>query len=365
MKILFEKFILLILCMFFFYSHFTTSEVLLYSTLITVSCASFQLAFTKPQFSYWITICFFILGYFFSPILFFFPVIVYNWFLSHDKKIIVIGFVLQVAASILVPSEVIGYYFFANGCSFYFAQMSYLYAIQNRNLHTLRDNSIETNRLLQEKNRIIIEQQNDLINATRLRERNRIAREIHDNVGHMLTRSILQLGALKTMNKDKNLSPLFENLLTTLNSSMTSIRNSVHDLHDNSIDLKQAITSLFDQVDQRFQIKFEYSMSQTVPKEIKYNFISIVKEGLTNACKYSNGSIITLVMIEHPGLYQLMLEDNGTSISMEKGQGIGLMNMKDRIASINGTFKISTDNGFRIFISVMKQKDKTTQNADN
>lgn len=36
-----------------------------------------------------------------------------------------------------------------------------------------------------------------------LKERNRIAREIHDNVGHMLTRSILQLGALSVINKDE------------------------------------------------------------------------------------------------------------------------------------------------------------------
>ena len=71
-----------------------------------------------------------------------------------------------------------------------------------------------------------------------LKERNRIAREIHDNVGHMLTRSILQLGALSVINKDETVGEAINDLSGTLNTAMTSIRSSVHDLHDDSIALK-------------------------------------------------------------------------------------------------------------------------------
>ena len=97
-------------------------------------------------------------------------------------------------------------------------------------------------------------------------------------------------------------------------------------------------------------------MGASIPKEIKYNFISIIKEALTNCCKYSNGNKITIIVLEHPGFYQLLIEDNGTNIDVDNSNtGIGLTNMKDRISALSGTFKVSTQNGFRIFISIMKE----------
>ena len=58
------------------------------------------------------------------------------------------------------------------------------------------------------------------IYAATLRERNRIAREIHDNVGHVLSRSILMTAACKTINKNDFLDPLLGNLEESLNGAM-------------------------------------------------------------------------------------------------------------------------------------------------
>lgn len=69
----------------------------------------------------------------------------------------------------------------------------------------LRDTSTELNLVLQEKNKNLMEKQDYEIYLATLRERNRIAREIHDNVGHMLSRSILQMGALITIHKEEPL----------------------------------------------------------------------------------------------------------------------------------------------------------------
>ena len=59
--------------------------------------------------------------------------------------------------------------------------------------------------MLQEKNKNLMEKQDYEIYLATLRERNRIAREIHDNVGHMPSRSILQMGALITIHKEEPL----------------------------------------------------------------------------------------------------------------------------------------------------------------
>ena len=66
----------------------------------------------------------------------------------------------------------------------------------------VRDDGIERSLLLKEKNKTLIEKQNYEIYAATLKERNRIAREIHDHVGHMLSRAILMTGAMKTMFRD-------------------------------------------------------------------------------------------------------------------------------------------------------------------
>ena len=49
-----------------------------------------------------------------------------------------------------------------------------------------------------------------------------------------------------------------------------------------------------------------------VPREIKYGFIAIVKEALHNIVRHSDASKVKIVMREHPALYQLIVEDNGT-----------------------------------------------------
>ena len=84
----------------------------------------------------------------------------------------------------------------------------------------LRDDSTELNLLLNKKNRYLMEKQETEIHLATLKERNRIAREIHDNVGHMLSRSILQLGALKALNHDSSLSAPLSELHKTLNTAM-------------------------------------------------------------------------------------------------------------------------------------------------
>ena len=66
-----------------------------------------------------------------------------------------------------------------------------------------RDDGTELNLLLKEKNQNLLEKQDYEIYTATLRERNRIAREIHDNVGHMLSRSILMVGAMKAISREE------------------------------------------------------------------------------------------------------------------------------------------------------------------
>lgn len=216
----------------------------------------------------------------------------------------------------------------------------------------IRDTSTEYNLMLSAKNRTLLEKQDYEIYLATLKERNRIAREIHDNVGHMLSRSILQSGALIAVNQDENLKEPLTALKDTLNIAMDNIRESVHDLHDDSVDMRAVIEQMLSDYSQ-YQIHFDYDMSRTVERDVKYCFISITKEALSNLVKHSNATRLSVVMREHPSLYQLLIEDNGTKILL-RDSGIGLSNMKERVDGLGGTLSISTERGFRIFISIPK-----------
>lgn len=216
-----------------------------------------------------------------------------------------------------------------------------------------RDLAKEYEMILEEKNRVLTENQDNKIYTATLQERNRIAREIHDNVGHMLTRSILQIGAIKVINKDESLSPLLNDLHTTLDTAMNNIRSSVHDLHDESIDLHSAVMDIKESITD-FNITVDYGMSDIVPREIKYAFIAIIKEATNNSIKHSNGNKIDIILKEQPGFYQLSIGDNGTSIPLNYNSGIGLTTINERVKNIHGNIKITTDNGFRILITVIK-----------
>lgn len=219
-----------------------------------------------------------------------------------------------------------------------------------------QDDSTERNLLLKEKNRNLIEKQDYEIYAATLKERNRIAREIHDNVGHMLSRSILMVGAMRIVQKEPELTQPLKQLEDTLNAAMTSVRESVHDLHDDSVNLREVMEELTETFT-FCPVKLDYDMGYDVPREIKYSFIAVVKEGLSNVIKHSDATNVHIVLREHPGIYQLIIEDNGTPDKKETevSGGIGIQNIRDRVQMMDGMLQIQKEKGFRIHITVPKK----------
>ena len=224
-------------------------------------------------------------------------------------------------------------------------------------LLSLRNEAEQNNIALIEKNYRLTEAQDNEVRLATLRERNRIAREIHDIVGHMLTRSLLQSGALIIINKDEKLKSPLEDLKNTLDSAMTSITQSVHDLHDDSIDFDAVAGESIRSAESRFAVNYRNEAGADLPVKIRLCFLAIIKEGISNALKHSNGSKMTVLVREHPAFYQLIVEDNGKcgeNMRLDKG-GIGLQNMRDRAESLGGMINfIPSAEGFRIMANIPK-----------
>ena len=227
----------------------------------------------------------------------------------------------------------------------------------------IRDDSIETNIRLSEKNRQLIEKQDQEVYVATLKERNRIAREIHDNVGHMLTRSILQMGALMTIHKEEPIHTELDMVKGNLDIAMNNIRESVHDLHDESIDLEEALKEIVNELSEEFSAKLTYDVNDSPPREYKYAIIGVTKEAASNVMKHSSNDCVSIMLREHPGMYQLIIHDYlsaggkkrvGKQTVKQSNGGIGISNMEDRVTKFNGQVRISNDDGYKVFATFMK-----------
>lgn len=284
----------------------------------------------------------------------YFPLMLYDVLYFQKKISLAILCISLIPALFRLPKFLFPYYLLIIICAALLSIFSKRIEKLLQQLHVIRDENIQSTMILQERNQALIEKQDYEIHVATLSERNRIAREIHDNVGHMLTRSILQTGALKVINKDPSLEEPLTTLNDTLSTAMTNIRTSVHDLHDESIDLHNALLDTITPVTSP-AIDLKYDMeNELLPKEIKYAFISIVKEAVNNMQKHSNADSAQITLREHPGFYHLFIHDNGTITSPATNAGIGLSNMKERVHALKGNIQISTDKGFTINISIMK-----------
>ena len=222
-------------------------------------------------------------------------------------------------------------------------------------LYALTDSAKEQSMNLESRNRELMDKQDYEVRLATLKERNRIAREIHDNVGHMLTRSILQISALLvTRANDGEMQKELYNIKSTLSDAMDSVRESVHDLHDESVDLKMQLDTMVSGF--RFcPVTLRFNAGE-LPGAVKYCFIAVAREALSNVARHSDATEAFITVTEHPAFCRLSVEDNGTEkLSGEPG-GIGLRNIADRVEALGGVFRAEYIKGFKIFISVPKDK---------
>lgn len=219
-----------------------------------------------------------------------------------------------------------------------------------------RDSLAENTLLLEEKNKSLIREKEYEIQIATLNERNRIARDIHDNIGHILSSSLLQTGALQAINQQENMIQPIQDLQNTLKKGMESARKSVHDLYDTSIDFKLEIEKQLKEYAQ-LPIHFSYTIENIPNSRTISQLLSILSEGLHNIEKHSSPTRIELVLKEQKYFYQFILFNDGIHHPIQSG-GIGLKNMKTRVYEMNGNINITcTEKEFKIFITIPKENN--------
>ena len=222
----------------------------------------------------------------------------------------------------------------------------------------LRDEITEKQMELENANRELMEKQDYEVHLATLKERNRIAGELHDSIGHVLTSSLLQTGALIATCPDEATRQSLFVLRNSLSAGMDEVRTSIHDLHDDSVDLYDEVHTQVNEF--RFcPIMLRYNVDNPPDKKIRYAFLSILKEALANVARHSNATEVTVVVFEHPALYQLSIRDNGSQpkdrIILHESEGMGLPGIRQRAENLGGNAVFRRKHGFEVFVSVPKE----------
>ncbi|MEN4012699.1 MAG: sensor histidine kinase [Bellilinea sp.] len=196
---------------------------------------------------------------------------------------------------------------------------------------------------------------------TIIKERNRLAREIHDGLGHYLTSINMQIqaaDALAQVDNEKSKEHLMK-AKTLTQEALADVRQSVGSLRvhvEENVPLTDLILKLFEN-SRTFGIepKLEViGLPREISSTVHWALYRAIQEAISNACKHSNAKTIHITL-DYTSLEHLLLRvrDDGIGAINVK-EGFGLLGLKERVNIVGGDFTIDTDNtnGFGFEIKV-------------
>lgn len=194
-----------------------------------------------------------------------------------------------------------------------------------------------------------------------LQERNRIAREIHDSLGHSLTAQSIQLeNALLFCSNDAKRAQVHLLLAQELGAkALQEVRQSVSALRSNPLrgkTLKTALAHVIDEFRSMTGIVPDCSIEllATVPPEVSTALYRIVQEALTNICKHSAATRVSIELQEKMGAIVLRIADDGRGFNPELNtSGFGIQGMRERTLALGGQFDLVSQPGQGCLVEVI------------
>lgn len=226
-----------------------------------------------------------------------------------------------------------------------------------------------------------------------LAERTRIAREMHDGVGHSLTGLLFRVKALEVIHRERpELVEQLAELGGGLDQAMSAMRASVHALADDAEDLPTALNLLAGRCGIA-RVSVDCSVGERVPARVSRCFVAVTREALTNALRHGRATSAAVNASEFPGFWRLHVSNDGVLpgpeelavLNGEPGRpaplalpagggasaltnrggaqqlpsphpGMGLRNMRDRVESLGGNLRIETGGGFSVVAMIPKEE---------
>lgn len=197
-------------------------------------------------------------------------------------------------------------------------------------------------------------------NFSATQERNRIARDLHDSLGHALTAVNLQLQtAMKLCKPDPNQAQEFLTEAHRLVAIATQeVRQSVKSLRSDAIET-QSIETLIELLVHNFQQTtgivptVEISLPIALSPQLVTPIYRIIQEALNNICKYAQATAVEIYIRTDAKEVYFLIQDNGRGFNPENvSGGYGLQGMRERVAVLQGDIHLAAQPGHGCCITV-------------
>ena len=189
--------------------------------------------------------------------------------------------------------------------------------------------------------------------AAQERERARLARELHDEIGQTLTGVVLQLEGLQ-----RAVPPAFQEAIADIQESaragVEDVREIARGLRPQALDefgLRSALVSLASQVSDRTGVRVRPRLAEKLPAlahEQDLAIYRVAQESLTNVARHANAGRVELSLVANDrGEVELRVRDDGRGIARHQanGAGTGLAGMRERALLIGGRLDVRAGDG--------------------
>ncbi len=192
--------------------------------------------------------------------------------------------------------------------------------------------------------------------AAQERERLRIARELHDEIGQALTAVALraELASSRHRTNGAELAQLAEIVQQTLEE----IRRISRELRPEALDelgLVNALIALCSRVSEQGHLRVRRRLDAslpTMPGDVELAIFRIAQEAITNAVRHSGASELTLSLTRSDGELVLKVSDDGKGLPEPVSEGGGLTGMRERALLIGGDLRIESTTGAGVAVTL-------------
>jgi signal transduction histidine kinase len=184
------------------------------------------------------------------------------------------------------------------------------------------------------------------------KERNRMAREIHDGLGHYLTTVHMQIQAARAiMKSDMNRADMaLKTAQNVTKEALADVRRSVaalRSLDDDKKPLLDKITQLTKHIEGT-GVSVDFSVTgepRELSPQVQLMLFRAVQEGLNNALKYAQATKVLVTLdFQDSSVARLLVKDDGLGAENMEG-GYGLLGLQERVHSLNGLIEVHTEKG--------------------
>lgn len=196
-----------------------------------------------------------------------------------------------------------------------------------------------------------------------VKERNRIARDVHDTLGHTLVSIITLAEALDLAygENETRARKIIKDLMEISKDGMNELRQSISGMAPESLEANHLIKAVSELTDRfshsglRIDLTCEGN-SGYIGREVSDNLYKICREAVTNSIKHGKAGNVKIMFIFNKASVKLFIFDNGVGCT-DIRKGNGLSGMEERIGKLSGKIVFGSDGnmGFNIHIEVPLQ----------